>query len=687
MSSSVNTGNVLSHLIAAYPLHNDAKDIIGENHGIIKGKFLFKEDKHRKYCRPDVAAHDYISIKEIESTELTISFWVKKEKNTDGFLPVIGHSYHDIDVGNYDWVIGIRGNRLAFGSLTLMYEINTDEWYHVVFALIGEHYEAYVNGEKVDSGLGYSRFNKINQIGGFTNSSSDKVNFCDFSNILIFDKFLNEEEVKYIYKNVYFNNLEQQKQLIYEEEIKHLAECSVANIEIKRQENVEVEFNEEYNKNPLCVKPIVLLDMNGTVKNVINGTEVEHNGNLSFQNQGKFKYLKKGSSVLSLGRIKSNGFSLIMRIKNIENGSLFTLKNIIYGKIKTVQAKIESIDNDNYVVNMILPDSTIVKSIPFKKEHRFQQLSFVISPLFYNGFDIKVFNNGKMILFIESIFYNGNMDGAFLFLGNGVLEDSLTFDVDCVYLFDKIIYKNQINVLNSNFIKKRPINGLKDYSYAVLEKDGKILDEIYMLSDKKVTTGKSVPCFYIKSDELLFNGNTFTEQNNQNVKNGFFYLKDSFFLCDDFYNKRDDSIILNQTEDKYSEIGFDLKTDYLPYEYVAFFGYFTEESTKVDYLKDIYNEKEALFYSEIDFGNICMRNAIYQTECIKFYKLGSISNNKQFSLQVDGDKLYFSLSYVYINRTLVLIGEVENPSFGYIIIVKAHKINTIEDDKTNKEMS
>jgi len=675
MSSNVDTNNLLSHLIAAYPLHNNAKDIVGENDGIIKGKILFKEDKHRKYCRPDVAAHDYIAIKEIESTALTISFWVKKEKSTDGFLPVIGHSYYDIDSDKYNWVIGIYDNKLAIGTQTLISEINADKWYHIVFVLTGEHYETYVNGKKVASGSYDNKLDKINQIGGFVDSNSNKIGCCNFSNILIFNKNLNEEEVEYIYKDVYFNNLQEQKQLIYEEELKHLAECSVANVRIERQENIEVKFDEEYNKNPLYVKPIALFDMNGTVKNVLNGVEIENNGNLSFQNQGKFKYLKKGSSVLSLGKINSNNFSLIMRIKDIDNGNLFTLKKEILGETKTVQARIDSVDDNNYVINIILPDNIIVKSIPFEKENGFQQISFVISAFQNSTFNIKIFVNEKTVLFLNSDFYDGIMDNASLYIGNDTLEDSLTFDIDYIYLFDKVLYKNQVSILNSNFIKKRPTNGLKDYSYAVLEKDGKILDEIYTLSDKKVTTGKSVPCFYIKSDKLLFNGNTFTKQNNQNVKNGFFYLKDSCFPCDDFYTKRDNSIILNQIKDAYSNMGFVLETDYLPYDYIVFFNYLTEEYIEVDYLKDIYNKEGTALNYESDSKNIYLKNTVYKAEYYKSYDKDSVLNHKQFLFQIDGDDLYFGLSYTRVNHTTVYIGKIENSLLGNDFIIKAHKMN------------
>jgi len=638
------------YVVCRFPFDGNIKDVSKNN---VPAQWVGNE----LYCDAKIGqgvklnGENYIKIPGGTDThqqgEQTVAFWFKQDCYNDG-------NYAVVTIGNSnDSKIAIRpisttednklvihtGKKNVFVSDRQIFEIG--KFYHltITFNVYRNVFDVYVNGAKIKGTSNVSVIQEmpLNEI-YIGIESGGGVNFCGIVDefCYIFD-YLSEENVFKLYKDR-ITNLPQQKQLVYEEEIKRLAECSVANVEIKRQENIEVKFNEEYNLNPLYIKPIILLEFNGNTINTINGENVSSNSDLIFEENNNFKFLKKGSSALNLGKVNSNGISLMMRIKEADDGRLFSLEKTVNIKPDTFKAEIETVDENYYTVNITLPNNQVVKSVQLKKENGFQNLFFVINSDSSNTY-IKAYYNDKIILFAivkSSIFIvNDNT----MYIGNHWFKNSLTFDVDCIYLFDKVIYKNQVKILNANFIKRKPVNGLKDYSYAVLESNGKILDEIYTLSNKKITNGKSVPCFYIKPDGMFFNGNTFTAEieNGKNKRNGFYLLDNISFPCDDIYNDRDDSIIVNENILSILEdAGVGVETAYMPYEFIIAGNNLYEDFTKVNYLKDLIDGQP----SETVSGALLLGFVSYRAEKLYVNVDEQVDDENYCKIQPDDKNLY-----------------------------------------------
>ena len=207
--------------VAYYPFDRNLKDYTGHGYDGIShyNGCSYVDGIIGQACRPVDGHCSYISIPSIVSDQWTISVWMRRIRNFNHYMPVIGYNFSNI--WSYYWVFGFHNNYISFGS-NHIYNTKINKWYHTALIYKGEsQFDIYVDGRFIQSFTSNkSNLNKINQLGAFQWTSSYYAKSCDFDNLHIFSRILSQNEIEQLSQPFFnpeytFGNEQQHKSKLF----------------------------------------------------------------------------------------------------------------------------------------------------------------------------------------------------------------------------------------------------------------------------------------------------------------------------------------------------------------------------------------------------------------------------------------------------------------------------------------
>ena len=207
--------------IAYFPFDGDLKDYTGNGYdgATHYSGCSFVDGIIGQACRPADGHCSYISIPSIISNQWTISVWIRRTRNFDHYMPVIGCSY--ADTSSYNWFFGFRNNYISFINHEICFT-KIDKWYHITLVYKGEsQFDIYIDGQFNQSFTSNcSHPDVINQLGAFRWTSSYYAQSCDFDNLHIFPRILSQREIEQLSQPFFnpeytFGNEQQHKSKLF----------------------------------------------------------------------------------------------------------------------------------------------------------------------------------------------------------------------------------------------------------------------------------------------------------------------------------------------------------------------------------------------------------------------------------------------------------------------------------------